>query len=133
MNSNFPTIKTRQFFHTPMWHFILSMPFIYGIFLPLVFMDLLIEIYHHICFPLYGLKLIERKRYFLFDRENLPKLNWIEKINCGYCGYVNGLAAYFVAIAGETEAYWCAIKHQQRKSIEIQPHTKDFIDRKEFK
>lgn len=131
MNHKTPTIK-KQFYRTPIWHFILSIPFIYGLFLPMILLDLLIEIYQHVCFPLYGLKLISRKQYFQFDRGDLPKLNWIEKINCQYCGYANGLAAYFVAIAGETEAYWCAIKHQQRKSLETQSHTKEFVDKKEF-
>ncbi len=90
------------------------------------------EIYHHICFPLYGLKLIPRKNYFFFDRTEL-NLSWSEKISCHYCGYANGLAAYMVAIAGETEAYWCAIKHKERLSLETQPHTKDFIAQEKFK
>ena len=132
MDNNFPTIRPRKFFHTPRWHFILSMPFIYGVFLPLLLLDIMVEIYHHVCFPLYGIRLVPRKKYFFYDREDLPKLSWIEKVNCRYCAYANGLAAYFVAIAGETEAYWCAIKHKGRVSLETQPHTSEFLEREKF-
>lgn len=132
-NPDFPTIRPKQFFHTPRWHFILSMPFIYAIIPPMVVFDLMMEIYHHVCFPLYGLHLVSRKKYFYFDHKDLPRLSLAEKINCAYCGYANGLAAYFVAIAGETEAYWCAIKHHQKESLITQPHTANFLDPKKFK
>ena len=36
----------------------------------------------------------ERARYLLLDRGDLPYLNWIERANCDYCGYANGLIAY---------------------------------------
>lgn len=132
MDNNPPTIRSRQFFHTPKWHFVLSTPFIYAVLFPMLLLDLMVEIYHHVCFPLYGLKLVNRKKYFFFDRDNLPKLNFVEKINCHYCGYANGFAAYFLAIAGETEAYWCAIKHQKRISFSAQPHTAEFLEREKF-
>ena len=50
----------------------------------------------------------------VFDREDLPYLNIIEKFNCFYCSYGNGLAAYFREIAARTEQYWCPIKHARR-------------------
>lgn len=98
----------------------------------MVLFDLMMEIYHHVCFPLYGLDLVSRKKYFYFDHKDLPRLSRAEKINCAYCGYANGLAAYFVAIAGETEAYWCAIKHREKSSFESQPHTAAFLERERF-
>ena len=70
-----------------------------------------IEIYHHICFQLYGIELVERSRYIKLDRHKLSKLSPIEKIFCSYCGYGNGVLAYAVEIAGRTEQYWCAVKH----------------------
>ena len=132
MDKNFPTIRPRKYFNTPRRHFILSGPFIWGMFLPMLLMDLMVEIYHHVCFPLYGLKLVPRKKYFFYDRLELPELSWFERINCEYCSYANGLAAYFVAIAGETEAYWCAIRHKSKISQNTQPHTKEFLDRGKF-
>jgi hypothetical protein len=38
----------------------------------------------------------------------------MEKFNCAYCSYVNGLLAYVSEIAGRTEQYWCPIKHALR-------------------
>lgn len=35
----------------------------------------------------------------------------LEKFNCIYCGYGNGLAAYAKEIIARTEQYWCPIKH----------------------
>ena len=35
----------------------------------------------------------------------------MERFNCGYCGYVNGVIAHVQEIAGRTEQYWCPIKH----------------------
>ena len=48
------------------------------------------------------------------DRRKLAYLNSIEKFNCVYCEYVNGLIAYVQEIAGRTEQYWCPIKHAMR-------------------
>lgn len=45
------------------------------------------------------------------DRAKLPYLGVWGKLGCMYCGYVNGWLHYASAIAGETERYWCAIKH----------------------
>jgi hypothetical protein len=48
------------------------------------------------------------------DRGQLAYLNAIEKINCLYCSYANGLLAYISEIASRTEQYWCPIKHSRR-------------------
>ncbi len=48
------------------------------------------------------------------DRGRLRYLNSIEKLNCVYCEYVNGVIAYIQEIAGRTEQYWCPIKHAMR-------------------
>lgn len=127
-----PTIHPKLVKRTPVWHFIVSMPFIYAVFIPLVLLDLVVEIYHHVCFPLYGLKLVSRRNYIFIDYGQLKHLAWFHKINCMYCGYANGLAAYFVAIAAETEKYWCAIKNANRLAAKVQPQQKEFLDRKQF-
>jgi hypothetical protein len=38
-------------------------------------------------------------------------LNTIEKVNCTYCGYGNGVIAYTREIISRTEQYWCPIRH----------------------
>ncbi len=94
--------------------YIVSMPFIYIIIIPSIILHVFVEIYHHICFPLYGIPLVEPKEYFIFDRKKLPYLNWLEKFNCLYCSYFNGLLGYIQEISGRTERYWCPIKHAKR-------------------
>ncbi|MGE0394267.1 MAG: hypothetical protein AB7I25_09380 [Vicinamibacterales bacterium] len=53
-----------------------------------------------------------RRRYVVFDRHRLPYLNALDKANCTYCAYANGVFAYAREIAGRTEQYWCPIKHR---------------------
>jgi hypothetical protein len=50
----------------------------------------------------------------IFDRYHLAYLNLLEKLNCAYCSYANGLLAYAGEIAARTEQYWCPIKHARR-------------------
>lgn len=49
-----------------------------------------------------------------FDRTGLPYLNGLEKLNCAYCSYVNGVIAYVREVGSRTEQYWCPIKHTRR-------------------
>ena len=61
--------------------------------------DLLLEIYHRICFLLYKLPYVKRSTYIKIDRQKLSYLNWLEKLNCMYCSYANGLFHYASIIA----------------------------------
>jgi len=54
-------------------------------------------------------------------------LNLIEKVNCGYCGYANGVLAYVREIAGRTEQYWCPIRHAKRVRAPHM-HYRQFVD-----
>jgi hypothetical protein len=62
----------------------------------------------------YAIPRVRRGDYLAFDRGQLTYLNAIEKINCEYCAYANGLIAYVREIASRTEEYWCPIKHARR-------------------
>lgn len=93
---------------------VLTAPLIYSGFIPFVVLDLFLTLYQTICFPAYGIPRVRRSEYLIFDREDLPYLNIVEKLNCFYCSYGNGLAAYFREIAARTEQYWCPIKHARR-------------------
>ena len=90
---------------------ILSIPFIYGLLPLFLVLDLCIEIYHHVCFHLYTIPLIVRQDYIKIDRHKLQQLSPVERLNCAYCGYVNGLLHYVVEIGAQSENYWCGIKH----------------------
>jgi hypothetical protein len=93
---------------------VLTAPFIYALILPLVLLDLFVTVYQAVCFPAYGLAKVRRDDYLIFDRHHLGYLNALEKLNCAFCSYANGLLAYVREIAGRTEQYWCPIKHARR-------------------
>jgi hypothetical protein len=76
--------------------------------------DLSLTVYQHICFRLYRVPRVNRSDYIIIDRHHLAYLNTIEKINCAYCGYANGLIAYAREITARTEQYWCPIKHAHK-------------------
>lgn len=106
---------------------VLSAPLIYAVFLPMLVFDLFVWTYQWVCFPLYGLARVKRADYFVFDRVHLGYLNLIEKINCAYCSYGNGLIAYAREVVGQTEQYWCPIKHA-RKVLHAHPYYMGFVD-----
>ncbi|MBF0170306.1 MAG: hypothetical protein HQK87_04335 [Nitrospinae bacterium] len=89
----------------------LTAPVVYSLIVPLVLLDLTVTIFQKICFPIYGLEPARRSDFVIVDRHRLPYLNLLEKVNCAYCGYGNGVIAYAREVAGRTERYWCGIKH----------------------
>lgn len=93
---------------------VLTAPVIYSLIIPFVVMDLWVSAYQAICFPVYGIPKVQRGRYIVFDRSGLAYLNLIEKLNCAYCSYGNGVVAYAREVAARTEQHWCPIKHARR-------------------
>jgi hypothetical protein len=90
---------------------LITAPVSYSLIVPLVTLDLWISAYQWICFPIYGIARVPRRAFFVFDRRKLAYLNGIEKVNCTFCSYANGLIAYVREVAARTEHYWCPIKH----------------------
>jgi hypothetical protein len=90
---------------------VLSAPVIYIVFLPFLLLDLFVTVYQHFCFRLYSIPRVRRSDYIVIDRQHLAYLNAIEKFNCMYCGYANGVVEYVREIVARTEQYWCPIKH----------------------
>ncbi|MEG9284889.1 hypothetical protein [Aerococcus urinae] len=105
---------------------VLTAPFIYALIVPLVLLDLFVTVYQATCFPAYGLEKVKRADYLIFDRGHLAYLNALEKLNCAYCSYANGLIAYVREIAARTEAYWCPIKHA-KKAAGAHEKYRDFV------
>ena len=93
---------------------LLTTPIIYSLSLPFLLLDLWVTAYQWVCFPVYGIALVRRQRYLVIDRHKLAYLNAIEKANCTYCSYANGVLAYVREVAARTEQYWCPIKHSRR-------------------
>jgi len=92
----------------------LTAPLIYLGWIPFLLLDLFVSLYQAVCFPIYRIPKARRADYLVFDRADLPYLNLIEKFNCFYCSYGNGVAAYAREVAARTEQYWCPIKHSRR-------------------
>jgi len=93
---------------------ILTAPFIYAVAIPIFLLDVVASLYQAICFRVYGIKQVKRRDYVVYDRHRLPYLNLIQKVNCFYCAYANGVIAYVHEIGSRTEQYWCPIKHAAR-------------------
>jgi len=107
--------------------FILTAPVIYGAIFPMLLMDLTVTIYQIICFSVYKIPKVRRTDHFIYDRHLLSYLNWIERLNCLYCSYGNGLMSYGREIVGRTEQYWCPIKHARRLAY-AHDHYPNFFD-----
>jgi hypothetical protein len=106
---------------------VLTAPVIYAMIVPLVLLDISVSIYQAVCFRAYGIPRVSRADYFVFDRGHLAYLNALEKLNCAYCSYANGLIAYVREIAGRTEQYWCPIKHA-RRTVGAHAYYREFVD-----
>lgn len=107
-------IRLPQFFRTAGFLNVLVAPVIYSLIIPIALVDAWVTLYQHVCFRAYGIPLVRRSTFLVFDRHHLAYLNAIEKINCLYCGYGNGVFAYAREVAGRTEQFWCPIKHAIR-------------------
>jgi hypothetical protein len=106
---------------------ILSAPVIWVVIIPVVLLDISVTLFQLICFPIYGIPKVKRADYVIFDRQYLSYLNIIEKINCAYCSYFNGIIAYIQEIAARTEQFWCPIKHARNLST-LHSRYQKFID-----
>ena len=106
---------------------ILTAPVIYAGIVPFVLLDLFVSLYQAVCFPVYRIARVARGDYIAFDRHALAYLNGLEKLNCLYCSYANGLIAWTREIAARTEQYWCPIKHA-RKLDGVHTRYAGFVD-----
>lgn len=106
---------------------ILTAPIIYAMVAPLAILDASFSVYQSVCFPIYGISRVRRSAYIVIDRHHLDYLNAIEKLNCVYCGYANGVLAYVREVAARTEQYWCPIRHATRVRTP-HAHYREFFD-----
>ncbi len=99
----------------------------YLVIFPIALLDLLATLHQRVTFPICGIHRVRRADYIAIDRHRLGYLNAIEKLNCVYCGYSNGVIAYAREIASRTEQFWCPIKHAK---LIRSPHRRypDFLE-----
>ena len=107
--------------------FILVSPVIYSLIVPLALLDLAVSLYQATCFRVYGVRAVPRSDFVVVDRHHLGYLNPLEKVNCAYCSYANGVIALTREVAARTEEYWCPIKHARPVAT---PHARyvHFVD-----
>lgn len=106
--------KLSRYLRDAKWTSFVTTPVILSCIIPAMLMDWWATAYQLVCFPAYGIPKVRRRDYIILDRHKLRYLNSIERLNCAYCGYVNGAIAYVQEIAGRTEQHWCPIKHAVR-------------------
>ena len=106
---------------------LMTAPIIYSLIVPIALVDLWITAYQRVCFPIYGISRVRRSAFIVIDRHHLEYLNGIEKLNCVFCGYANGVFAYIREVAGRTEQYWCPIRHGKRVRAP-HAHYHEFVD-----
>lgn len=112
-------VSLLAFLASPRPLFILTAPVIYALIVPLVLLDLAVAVFQAICFPVYGIDRVRRADHVVIDRHQLAYLNGLQKLNCVYCGYANGVLSLAREVAARTEQYWCPIKHARRVA---EPH-----------
>lgn len=106
---------------------LLTAPLVYALLIPMLLLDLTVTLFQLVAFPVYGIGHVKRRPYFAMDRHKLAYLNVIEKANCTYCTYANGLFAYVREVASRTEQYWCPIRHA-RAIRDAHRRYEDFVD-----
>ncbi len=112
--------------HSPFATLIVA-PVAYGLILPFAVLDLGVTLFQLICFSAWGMERVRRADYIIVDRHRLAYLNGIQKLNCLYCGYANGVIAYTRETASRTEQYWCPIRHALRVRSP-HPRYRRFVD-----
>jgi len=105
---------------------VFGMPFIYALIVPIVLLDAVATLYQQVCFPIYRMHKIPRSHYMQIKRVGLESLNIVDRLNCYYCSYANGVLRYVQKIAAETERMWCPIRQLQKKNYTEPRHHADF-------
>lgn len=115
------------FLRSSHWSVLLTAPVVYSLVVLIALADLWVTLYQAICFPIWRIPRVRRSDYISLDRRHLAYLNVVQKLNCLYCGYANGVLAYMREVASKSEQYWCPIKHALRVKT---PHKRyrHFVD-----
>ena len=107
---------------------VFGMPFIYALIIPIILLDAFASLYQTVCFPIYRMPKVPRSNYMQIRRTGLESLNIVDRMNCYYCSYANGVLRYVQKIAAETERMWCPIRQLQKKNYTPPPHHTDFAE-----
>lgn len=103
----------RYLLDTPLTHLLVA-PVVYAFVVPALILDGAACVYQALVFPAFSIGKVKRSDFISFDRGKLLYLNRIERLNCDYCAYVNGLVAFVRELAARSEQYFCPIRHAIR-------------------
>ena len=103
------------------WAVVVTSPLLYVCAIPFVLLDAFVSLYQAVCFPVYGIPKVRRRDHIAYDRAKLRYLNLLERVNCLFCSYANGVAGYVREIAARTEQHWCPIQHHRHPKA---PHSR---------
>lgn len=120
-------LTLRSYFRQTRPIYLLGLPVIYSMAVPLIVLDLAATVYQHTCFRIYGIARVRRLAYLVIDHHRLPYLNPIEKAHCVYCSYANQVLAYAREIIARSEQFFCPIKHA-RPILDPHHRTVRFVD-----
>ncbi len=109
---------------------LIALAVIWGALPAVILIHITIWIYQQIYFSIFDIPKVRFRDYCIFDRQKLRKINWCQKLACGYCQYANGTAAWLKVVANRTEIYSCTIKNSVHK--EGQEHQKEFFPYEQF-
>jgi hypothetical protein len=123
-----------KFFARTKISYLLTMPFIFMMIIPAIIADIFATVYQTINFTAYNIPKVKRGKYIIIDRHLLSHLNFMEKIFCVFCGYVNGVIHYCAEIGSRTEEFWCPIKHNKKAGFEHKRYNNyiEYHDSKEY-
>ena len=110
------------------WRLFVTAPFIYAMYVPLLTIDAATQLYQAVCFPAYGIPLVDRKKFVRVGNRGKKTISWLDQINCAYCGYANGTVAYIREVLLQTEKYWCPIRHLPMKGFVAPAHHASFVE-----
>lgn len=71
----------------------LAVPIIYSMIVPIALLEVWMSLYQWICFPLFGIRRVQRRDYIVVDRHELSYLNGIEKLNCVFAAMPTACSA----------------------------------------
>ena len=110
----------------------LTAPVIYSLLLAFALLDAWVTVYQAICFRAWRVKRVRRRDFFAIDRHKLAYLNELEKLNCLYCSYANGVIAYVARPSGQAQAEFLMTGHAAGKLVFENPQH-DFPQRIEYR
>ena len=103
---------------------------IYSMVIPIVILDVWVTFYQFVYFTAMGIPKIKKSEFIVMERWDLSKLTFMQKINCVYCEYANGIFAFAKAVGNQTEIYSCAIRHQH--ALKDHAYEQQFYSAKKF-